>query len=80
MKDIDWLKVLILSIAIVIAGFFVGNMHLIGKKYDRYVQVKGLSQREVSADLAVWPLNITLTGNDLRSLKSEIQKQNEEAV
>ena len=78
MKDLDWIKVLILSIAIVIAGFFVGNMHRIGKKYDRYVQVKGLSQREVNADLAVWPLNITLTGNDLPSLKSEIQKQNEE--
>jgi hypothetical protein len=78
MKDLDWLKVLIFSIAIVIAGIFVGNMHKIGKKYDRYVQVKGLSQREVKADLAVWPLNITLTGNDLRSLKSEIQKQNDD--
>jgi len=75
---IDWLKVLIISISVVIAGFFVGNMHKTGKKYDRFVQVKGLSQREVSADLAVWPINITLTANDLRSLKSDIEKQNSE--
>lgn len=75
---IDWLKTLVISIALVIAGFFIGNMHKTGKKYDRFVQVKGLSQREVKADLAVWPINITLTANDLRSLKSEIETQNNE--
>lgn len=75
---IDWLKTLVISIALVVAGFFVGNMHKTGKKYDRYVQVKGLSQREVKADLAVWPINITLTANDLVSLKRDIEKQNSE--
>ena len=75
---IDWLKTLIISISLVVAGFFVGNMHKTGKKYDRFVQVKGLSQREVNADLAVWPINITLTANDLQSLKSDIEKQNNE--
>ena len=53
-------------------------MHKTGKKYDRYVQVKGLSEREVHADLAVWPINISLTGNDLIQLKFKIEKQNEE--
>lgn len=75
---IDWFKTLILCASIVMAGFFVGNMHKIGKKYDRFVQVKGLSEREVNADLAVWPINITLTANDLNSLKINIEKQNDE--
>ena len=75
---IDWLKILIICGSIVIAGFFVGNMHKTGKKYDRFVQVKGLSEREVGADLAVWPINITLTANDLQSLKSAIDRQNNE--
>ena len=75
---IDWLKTLIICGSIVIAGFFVGNMHKTGKKYDRCVQVKGLSEREVDADLAVWPINITLTANDLQSLKSDIERQNRE--
>lgn len=75
---IDWLKTLTFCVSIVIAGFFVGNMHKTGKKYDRYVQVKGLSEREVNADLAVWPINITLTANDLNSLKINIEKQNDE--
>jgi hypothetical protein len=78
MMKIDWLKILIICSSIVIAGFFVGNMHKTGKKYDRYVQVKGLSEREVNADLAVWPINITLTANDLNSLKADIEKQNDE--
>jgi hypothetical protein len=75
---IDWLKTMIIFGSIVIAGFFVGNMHKTGKKYDRFVQVKGLSQREVKADLAVWPINITLTANDLKLLKRDIEAQNDE--
>ncbi len=78
MKNLDWLKVSVLSLAIVIAGYFVGNMHKIGKEYDRYVQVKGLSEREVKADLAVWPINIVLTGNDLATLKGQLERQNED--
>ncbi len=74
----DWLKIILICISIVIAGYFVGNMHKTGKKYDRFVQVKGLSEREVNADLAVWPINITLTGNDLNTLKSDIESQNSE--
>jgi len=75
MKEISWLKTGILGVSIILAGYFVGNMHKTGKKYDRYVQVKGLSEREVAADLAVWPMNITLTGNDLKLLKSTLEQQ-----
>jgi len=80
MDKMNWIKVLVIAAAIVVAGFFVGNMHKTGKRYDRYVQVKGLSEREVNADLAVWPMTITLTGNDLGSLKSSIELQNREVI
>lgn len=75
---LEWFNAVIIGLALMVAGYFVGNMHKTGKKYDRYVQVKGLSEREVLADLAVWPMNIVLTGNDLRSIKLEIEKQNAE--
>jgi hypothetical protein len=78
MKNLDWLKVVVLGLAVVLAGYFIGNMHKTGKQYDRYVQVKGLSEREVKADLAVWPINIVLTGNDLATLKGQLEKQNED--
>lgn len=76
-KNLDWLKTIIIFSSVALAGFFIGNMQKTGKKYDRFVQVKGLSEREVKADLAVWPINVTLTGNDLKTLKREIEIQNE---
>jgi len=76
MNSMNWPKTLIIFSSIVIAGYFIGNMHKTGKKFDRYVQVKGLSEREVNADIAVWPMNITVTGNDLKLLMAEIDKQN----
>lgn len=76
MKNNILLPAFFLAAAIVIAGYFIGNMHKTGKEYDRYVQVKGLSEREVQADLAVWPINAVLTGNDLNTLKVKIENQN----
>ena len=76
MKNSLLLPALILAVALIIAGYFIGNMHKTGKEYDRYVQVKGLSEREVQADLAVWPINAVLTGNDLKTLKVNIENQN----
>ncbi|MGB5402403.1 MAG: SIMPL domain-containing protein [Robiginitalea sp.] len=78
MKSTYWVSALLLSIALVAAGYFIGNLQVNGKKYDRYVTVKGLSEREVAADLAVWPINIILTGNDLEQLRGQIELQNQE--
>jgi len=77
MKSTSWVSALFLSIGLVVAGYFVGNLQVNGKKYDRYVTVKGLSEREVAADLAVWPINIILTGNDLEELRGRIEEQNQ---
>jgi hypothetical protein len=78
MKITHWISALLLSIALVLAGYFIGNLQLNARKYDRFVTVKGLSEREVPADLAVWPINIALTGNDLQVLSRQIEQQNEE--
>jgi hypothetical protein len=77
MKNTYWVSALLLSIGLVVAGYFIGNLQVNAKKYDRYVTVKGLSEREVAADLAVWPINITLTGNDLEELRGRIEAQNQ---
>ena len=39
---------------------------------DRSVTVRGLSEREVAADLVVWPLSFTVGNNDLKTLQSDI--------
>lgn len=78
MKNKSLFKWVILSVAIIISGYFISNIQKKAKTYDRHVQVKGLSEREVNADLAVWPITITLTGNDLKVIKDEIEAQNEQ--
>lgn len=65
----------ILAISIMISGYLIGNILLKGKQFDKSVQVKGLSQKEVKADLAIWPTTITITGNDLSTLKKTIDFQ-----
>ncbi len=78
MKNTDWFSAILISIAVVIAGYFVSNTYKNGKAFERSVQVKGLSERQVNADLAVWPISITVASNDLNALKINIENQNKE--
>jgi uncharacterized protein len=48
-----------------LGGWFIGHGFVQGRASSRYVEVKGLAEREVSADLALWPLRYASTGNDL---------------
>ena len=73
MKNNFW-GMLVLSLAVFGAGLctYSGIKHFSNK--DRSVTVKGLSTRDVVADEAVWPLNFSVSGNDLASLYSEQEK------
>lgn len=76
MEKSGWIQTIVIAISIVIAGYFIGNTYKNGKAFERSVQVKGLSEKQVNADLAVWPISITIAGNDLNVLKNELEKQN----
>jgi hypothetical protein len=80
MENNTLLKALILAIGIALAGYFIGNTIKKGKEFERHVQVKGLSEREVMADLAVWPIQITLLGNDLKIIRTQIEEQKDEVI
>jgi len=56
---------LVLSLGIVVAGGFIGNGFRAGRSSDRFVTVKGVSERDAQADLALWPLQIVAAENDL---------------
>lgn len=57
-------------------GCFVLSFGLkgIGAK-PRTVSVRGLAEREVDADMAVWKLTFSVGGNDLVALKQEVLEQ-----
>lgn len=75
MKNTSWLKIVAICVSIVIAGYFISETNWKSTKNNRKVQVKGLSEREVNANLAVWPMEITLTNNSLTVLNSDIERQ-----
>ncbi|MGH6944707.1 MAG: SIMPL domain-containing protein [Geminicoccaceae bacterium] len=66
------LAALILGLGVLGAGFLIGRGFEHGREVDRYVTVKGLAESLVKADLAVWPLRITATGNDLGRVQERI--------
>ena len=56
---------LLIALGVAAAGWFVGHGFRQGRASDRYVTVKGVSERSVEADLALWPLQFVAADNDL---------------
>lgn len=56
-------------------GYFVGQGWVEARKVDRSVEVKGLAEREVPADSAIWPVQIVAAGNELQALLNRIDLQ-----
>jgi hypothetical protein len=64
-SDRPVLSAVVLCVGLTLGGWFVGNGFARGRTSDRFVEVKGLAEREVIADLALWPLRYVATGDDL---------------
>ena len=62
-------SLVILALGIAYAGQQIHDGLTNFKSYDRSVTMKGLAQQDVIADLALWPLAYTETGNNLAALQ-----------
>lgn len=67
MNDKNKLLIIAISIVIgfVITGYLIGKSIERFKKEDRYISVKGFSEREVKSNFAVWTIKTRITTNDL---------------
>ncbi|MFN2601859.1 MAG: SIMPL domain-containing protein [Gemmatimonadaceae bacterium] len=63
----------ILAVGLAVGGLFVGSGFARMRTSDRYVTVKGISEREVKADLAIWPLHLVVADNDLTKAHAQIE-------
>jgi len=66
-----------LALAVFASGFAISKGISSPKSFQRTVTVRGLSERECEADMAVWPVTFTVSGNDLPSIRKEIQVKKE---
>lgn len=67
-----WLPWAALSLGIALAGWFVGMGVQNVRTADRFVTVKGVAEREVKADLALWPIQLAVTDNDLAAAQTRL--------
>ena len=71
---------LVLAIAVALAGWFIGNGFVRGRTADRYVSVKGVSERDVSANMALWPLRFSSTDDNLARAQQKFEESRQAAV
>lgn len=62
------------ALGITLAGWFVGNAVFRARATERSVTVKGFSEREVRADLALWPVVFAVTAEDLATLQRRVDE------
>ncbi len=67
------LALLILALGIGFAGVKINDGLKSFRSYDQYVTVKGLAERNVKSDMAVWPMAYTETGNNLPELQAVME-------
>lgn len=64
---------IILGIALIIAGCYISKGLIKFRSYERFVSVKGLATRDVEADLAIWTIKHSATGNTLSEVQGTIR-------
>ena len=65
----------IVALGLAVAGFFIGHYYYKSKIGANSVVVKGLSETDVKADLAIWEMKYVVTGNDVIKAQQEISNQ-----
>ena len=72
--DRSLISAVLVALGLSLGGWFIGEGFARGRASDRFVEVKGLAEREVTADLALWPLRYLSTGNDLTAAQAQITR------
>ena len=62
-----------ICVGLIAMGFLISSAAIKVKGMDRIVAVKGLAEREVEANIAIWPISFSEANNDLAQLYFEIE-------
>lgn len=68
----------LLALGVVGGGYLLGDGLKRAKAADRSVTVRGLAEKDVTADLATWSISYSATGFDLPTVRAEIDNNTKE--
>lgn len=64
----------ILALGVAAAGGMIGQGMISARTADRVVTVKGIAEREASADVAIWPLRLTAASDHLGEAQAQVER------
>ena len=67
----------LLCVGLSVLGALLAEGIIKFREADRVVSVKGLSEKEMPADVAIWPIRFTEVNNDLSELFGSMESKNE---
>jgi len=68
----------LLALGIVSGGYLLGDGLKRARAADRSVTVRGLAEKDVTADLATWSISYSATGFDLPAVRAQIDNSRKE--
>ncbi len=75
---------LVIALSIVVGlvteGYLIGKSLERFKKEDRFISVRGFSEKEVKANLAVWTIKTRITTNDLLTGTKKVEENKQKIV
>lgn len=84
MQNIDSKSSFILGffifLGLLVLGYLLANSVIKYKELERTVIVKGLSEKEVDANIALWPIKFTVLENSLDKLNEKVEKDTSEIL
>lgn len=66
-----------LAVGLSVAGYFIGNTLYKAKTAENIATVKGLAERNVKSDLAIWTLSFSLVGQNLEGVFNDAKRNRE---
>lgn len=64
----------LLALGIAVGGYLAGDGFARARTGDRTVTVRGVSEREAKADLAIWPLRLVVADEDLARANATLER------
>lgn len=73
-RNVTLIAAAVLALGIIVGGYLLGDGLRRARMADRAVTMRGLAERNVTADLATWSLNFSASGTEAGAVQAEIDR------